>query len=216
MRFDLALEDIDKAFAKLDMMDKAVQKGVVSGLNKLAAQGLTQGVRAITQQYNIKTGDAKKGVSVTKASVAAIRLNGSTHATIHASGRSFPLFKFGARPTAPISQRGIERHGHAKTAKQASSMRQYPGRKRTTVKVKRAGARTRLEHAFVARMASGHVGVFERTTKRTLPIKEMHSIGVSGMFKAASIRTIKQLVRTKGPAVIRHEIGYQLSRSGNR
>lgn len=44
------------------------------------------------------------------------------------------------------------------------------------------GSRGRNEHAFIAQMATGHVGVFMRRTKRRLPIKELFGPSLGHVF----------------------------------
>jgi len=55
------------------------------------------------------------------------------------------------------------------------SLMGYPSRQTrrgVTTSVNRGGGRTLIEHAFIARMKSGHQGVFLRQGKARLPIKE--------------------------------------------
>ena len=40
------------------------------------------------------------------------------------------------------------------------------------------GSQTEFKHAFIAQMNSGHIGIFERTTSKRLPIEEI--MGLSG------------------------------------
>lgn len=69
------------------------------------------------------------------------------------SGKPVPLISYGARQT----KKGLAVH------------------------VKKS--RVILKHAFMARMRSGHGGIFVRKTKKRLPIQELYSTRVSDVFK---------------------------------
>lgn len=63
--------------------------------------------------------------------------------------------------------------------------------KGVTVKVKRQGGRVLVRNAFIAKMKSGHVGVFTRGLlgggySKRLPIRELFSTSVRQLFKRAS------------------------------
>jgi hypothetical protein len=222
MRFDITMEGIDATIKGLDLMSAQVQAGAVSAVNKLASQGVTASVRAINASYNIKAAAAKKGVRLYKAVRAGKSREGRLYATIIASGRSMPLLAFGAIPAGPKSQKGIPRFelgqtmgpfrsdGDRRRAAKLDKAGQYPGRKRVSAKVLRGGRREKFRHAFVARMPSGHIGLFERTEGRA--IREMHSVGIARMFEALAVRELERLMREKGPVVLKHELDYALGR----
>ena len=46
------------------------------------------------------------------------------------------------------------------------------------------GSSLELARSFVAKMKSGHVGVYERTTKKSLPLEQHFGPATTGMFKA--------------------------------
>lgn len=216
MRFDITLEGVDATLVNLDLMDKAVGRGVVSGLNKIGAQGRTLSVRSITGFYNIKAKDIKQGVSLTRARAASGRSRGRMFASIRAKAGSFPLMSFGGLPKEPVSQKGIPR-GTGKG--RGGGGRPYPGRRRASIKMRKQGSRIEVRHGFLVRTRGGRVGIFQRTGqfrgKREV-IREMRSIGVAAMFRTSSVKALNRLMRDKGPAILRHEIGYHLSRARMR
>ena len=53
------------------------------------------------------------------------------------------------------------------------------------------GSWTEFEHAFIAQMNSGHIGIFERTTSKRLPIEEI--MGLSGAQMVQNEVIIDQL-----------------------
>lgn len=209
MRIDISLEGIDDTLAGLDLLDRAVVQGVVSGLNKIGAQGVTQSVRSITRMFNIKTGEVKKGVRLIRARAGG-RGGGRMFATIRAADGSFPLYKFGGRPREPVSQRGIPK---AAGRGGKGGGRPYPGRRRASFKLRRAGARMEVPHGFLVRTRSGRVGIFERTGPGSMPIREMRSVGVASMFQMSARSALDRLMRDKGPGILRHEIAYRVERA---
>ena len=209
MRIDISLEGIDDTLAGLDLLDRAVVQGVVSGLNKIGAQGVTQSVRSITRMFNIKAREVKKGVRLIRARAGG-RGGGRMFATIRAKAGSFPLYKFGGRPREPVSQRGIPK---AAGRGGKGGGRPYPGRRRASFKLRRAGARMEVPHGFLVRGRGGRVGIFERTGPRSMPIREMRSVGVASMFQMSARSALDRLMRDKGPGILRHEIAYRVERA---
>ena len=209
MRIDISLEGIDDTLAGLDLLDRAVVQGVVSGLNKIGAQGVTQSVRSITRMFNIKSREVKKGVRLIRARAGG-RGGGRMFATIRAADGSFPLYKFGGRPREPVSQRGIPK---AAGRGGKGGGRPYPGRRRASFKLRRAGARMEVPHGFLVRGRGGRVGIFERTGPRSMPIREMRSVGVASMFQMSARSALDRLMRDKGPGILRHEIAYRVERA---
>jgi hypothetical protein len=82
-----------------------------------------------------------------------------------------------------------------------------------TVKVKRSGGRTQLAKAFIATMRYGEQ-VFIRTTKARGPVKALYGPSLMQLFSGRHIKNlISNLVRTKLPELIRHEIEFRMSRA---
>lgn len=92
---------------------------------------------------------------------------GKLEASVSANGRPIPLFEFSARWT--------------------------PRMKGASFAVKR-GQRKTLPNTFIATMASGKVGVFERRGPKRLPIEQKYSIGVPGMFGAKDVQAVLQQI----------------------
>jgi hypothetical protein len=107
-------------------------------------------------------------------------------ARVSASGRPLPLIGFAARQ----NKRGV------------------------SVAV-RKGSRKTLAHAFIARMPSGHVGVFMRRGKARLHIDEKFSVSVPGMFGAKEVQAaLEGLVRARFDKEMDHNIQFMVSRRG--
>lgn len=81
-------------------------------------------------------------------------------------------------------------------------------------KIKKGGRRGKLSHAFIAKMKSGKVGVFERVGKKRLPIVERFTIGIPRMLIArAIVDKLKALVRVEFPKRLEHELRYRMDRA---
>ena len=191
------LQSMSGIKSKSRAVQMATEKAIVSSLNKMAAQGMTQGRKAITDKYNIKAKDVKNAITIKRAS------KGRHEAIIKARGdSSLPLFLFGGSPKQPKSQVGIKAP--------------YKRRTRASAKVLKAGKREKLKHAFVAKMPSGNVGIFERVGKKSLPLREKTTIGIPKMFKFEAVKAIDRVVETKGEQIFKHELGYYLDKIGVR
>lgn len=102
-------------------------------------------------------------------------------AALVVSGSALPLARFGAR----------------KTAKGVSAA---PWGKRRVHK-----------GAFIAKMPSGRRGVFKRTSKNRLPIKELWGPSIPRVFLEGDVqRSLKHTINTNWPKNFAHEIRYRL------
>lgn len=108
-------------------------------------------------------------------------------ATLYASPKRIPLIQFKAKGPRPSRGRG-----RGVTAKIGAG--RYP-------------------HAFIARMTSGHEGVFQRRGKRRLPITELHGPSIAVAFDkhrdVAEARASEMLLKN-----VQHELSFALRRQG--
>ena len=93
-----------------------------------------------------------------------------------------------------------------------------PNGRRTPVSVQITKSRKVVENAFVARMPSGHVGVFERSGKKGRNnnpslerIRELHTLAVPTMASNKDVEEqIRQNAHERFSKNLRHEIDYAL------
>jgi len=134
----------------LGATDKEIPKILSAALNKTAPALRTAGVRMVTRDYNVKQGEVRKRISIKKASPVYLvaRLEGS-------GASSIPLvqFRVGGRRVPSTFWRGTK--GSKKVA---------PARG-VSVKVRKAGGNKTITGGFVARMPSGHIGLFVRSNR---------------------------------------------------
>jgi len=178
----LELHDFDDQLAKLARPGAPIARA----LNRSINSGRTLATRLIASDLGLKVGDVREFVSVQEA--RADRLE----ASVQVSARRIPLIKFGAAGPDP----------HADATQ--------PGFRGVTVKMK--GGAGHYFKAFIARMPSGHVGVFQRRGRRRLPIDQLHGPSPWRAYQkhqpTVVARVQEQLAKT-----LPHEIEYAVSRA---
>ena len=85
-------------------------------------------------------------------------------------------------------------------------------RKGVSVRQLKAGGREVLKSAFIATMRSGHVGVFRRTGKAKLPIKELYGPSPINLWKHREIAISRHALSTLAKEMTR-QIQYYRSKS---
>lgn len=152
--------------------------------------------RAVAQDLQIKTGDANKAITTR---IVRTPDRSVSHGEVIATGARIPLMAFAARGQMPSRGRG-----RGVTANTGGGRKLYPG-------------------TFIAKMQSGHIGVFERATNRpmtgksvgawskNLPIEEKFGASVPQIFDkhmAAGVARGEELLMKN----MAHEIEFELSR----
>ncbi len=85
----------------------------------------------------------------------------------------------------------------------------------TGVSYKSHGGRQHIPHAFVARMKSGHEGVFKRLGKARLPITELRGPSIPKVFlENATIKAMDTTANLRWLKNFNHEINFELMRRG--
>ncbi|MES2685691.1 MAG: hypothetical protein V4706_02655 [Pseudomonadota bacterium] len=183
-------KEIRQAAFKLSQFGPQVRASAMGvGLKKVALQGATVAKRAITADYNVKSGEVAKRMHVTldpRGLEAAIIARPRKYARGPGSNR-IPLIEFSAKDTKKSGVR---------------------------FKIRKAGGATTLRHAFIATMPSGHRGVFQRVPG-TRKIREVVGIDVPMMFMGKRVRpAVLARISEVGPRVILHELAFRLSKLG--
>lgn len=148
-----------------DVNPAKFRTAVARALNRTAAGVRTDAAKDIRQRYAITGKDLSPAFHVYRASPQYLV------AKVSATGRPLALMKF--RPTPDHPRRKGEK---------------LPRKGGVSVTIKR-GARKTVRGSFVARMPTGHVGVFRRTgPARDATIKELTTVSVPEMFGANVIQ----------------------------
>ena len=152
---DVGANSIERAQKLLVAFPDGVKKAVNSALKKASVSGQSYAAKAISNSYVLKSADFKK---YSTANRKYITQNGVTSINIVFKGKRIPLSRFAVSVNANGSV-----SAHVK---------------------KESGAKI-LTHAFWATVGDGqHVGVFERETKKRLPIKEKFGPSIPEMMNA--------------------------------
>lgn len=183
--------DAGQAERALDQLGKRAPAVIARVLNRTATSVKAVMAREIAKDIGLPVGPIKDELKVR----LAIPEDQDIRARISVSGAQIPLSKFHA--SGPLPSRG-----------------------RGTVSARIGGSRKRYEGAFLARMRSGHIGVFRRkgaSSRKSrgawspnLPIVELKGPSLPHVFaKYAPVgiaRGQEQLVKN-----LEHEVGFALA-----
>lgn len=214
MQVTVRIKGLERVRKLLD--PKKVDRATVSTLNRVIRSTKTKASTLIRKEkgWKIKKRDFDKRIEIKKARRGDLEAVLSVRRISAATGRrtgkeSFALTYFGAkeiRKTASgvlLRQRG--RQGLI-TKKQKRSKRAGG----VTVQVLRGGRVAHYPRAFIARMKSGHVGVFRHVTVNgRQKIREIRTISVATMFRGtlpALQAHARERWRKEFPAQLRHQL----------
>lgn len=175
---EITSETIERTQTLLAGIHKGAERAFSSAINRGLSHTKTQAFKQVKSVYNVKQSDLK--------SATAIRVQnantGNVTGYVSFSGVKIPLYKFNVSQKTPKKSKNIK----------AGLMK---------------GSWTAFEHSFIAQMRSGHIGIFERTTSKRLPIKEI--MGLSGAQMVQNEIIIDQLSKEAQEKVderLKHEI----------
>lgn len=145
---------LDRATKLLAGIPGGVQKAAESALNRAAKSGRAGAAKEVGKDYTLKAADFKK---YTKSSQHIQKSGNEISVGLNFRGYHVPLIRFNAK----ITSSGLYR-----------------------VQVKRSSSGDTFKHVFRATMNSGHIGLFERSTKKRLPIEQKLGPSVPQMMGA--------------------------------
>ena len=154
---------------------RAVNKAARLAINEAGRAARVAGANQIFKHWSLKRGDINK-----KLSLSLARGDGLT-ARLTVASESFSLTYFGAKQFS--GARVISRQKGTVNKKRRSS------KSGVYVRVTRGGSIQHLPSSFIARMKSGHVGVFVRPNKQSRHIVERALITVPSMFHQDKVMT---------------------------
>ena len=167
--------------------------GMQQAIRDLKKRGMRAEIRAINRSAEsakvAMAREIQKDMKVRRVSDVKERIRVETatetkrEATLYASSKRLSVWEMGAK--GPYPSRG---KGFGVTAR--TPTRRYPG-------------------AFIAKMRSGHWGVFKRDSKARLPIKELRYVSIYHVFQkfrpVAVARALEQLQKN-----LKHEFRFAL------
>lgn len=175
MSVQVELQDaglLKRAENLLGSIPEESERAARSATARAAAHLRTNSAKAIRQRYDIAAGQVKANQRV---SIRYSTQNG-LQAEVKFAGGRIPLYKYGgAGPSGPqvdgsrlvpVMIRGQWRMAHPSVAGRGHQLN--------------STAAVTFEHAFVARMKSGHVGLFERSGEKLSEIMGGSVLGMLG------------------------------------
>jgi len=205
--------NLDEVAKELKATAEAILKAEATTLNKMAERAKTTGVRAITDNYNIKRGE------LVNTSTGGTRFNiiraarGDGFSELRISGRPISLTYFGAKQTTKGSKSILSRYAK----KEGKRESKFSG---VTVKIMKGGKTNQFAGSFIATVKAGgrgtHIGVFQhgrpKEGKRKwgqpqLHIEERAMVSIPSMFKNERVLPlVEKRVNEDMPKVFRHEL----------
>lgn len=166
LQIDLDQRQLQMLELELAKIPNGVEIATRGAVNKTARWVNTRLVRGIAAAVTMKQKDVRENVTLRLAS------RGEAAARILISGRRVVLFDWGGKPRSPINTR--------------------KSRQKATYQIARSTGRKHAEGSFIAKMRSGHIGIFKRVGAARLPIREL--FGPSLKAVTLNTPTIRQIV----------------------
>lgn len=177
-------EALDHATKVLAGIPDGVNKAIRSALPRTVSSLRGESVRAIQTKYDISAANirSKQNISI-KYSYGAV-----SEAYIMFSGRKIPLYRYnGTSPKNPT----VNESKTVMVSIDGTLKPMHPGVAAAAHQLKGTSP-TKFQDAFIARMGSGHVGIFERTGGVTSSgrdqIKELQGSSVPQMLGNESVQ----------------------------
>jgi hypothetical protein len=177
---EITNEQMERVNLILNGVPNGAKKAFYNAINRGLQTVRTQSGKSVNKTYRILQKDFKSETNITEKKASQSSLIGE----IAFAGTRIPLIKFQVSPKEPQKQT-------------------------VSVAVLRETGGERLKHAFVAKMQSGHVGVFERATPNTrrLPIEELYGPSPAGMLNNIEVQQeIEKAAQETIDKRIEHEI----------
>lgn len=182
-------EQIERVESILNGIQNGPEKVFFNVINRALDTVRTASGRQMREVYAIAQKDlrAESNIKMKKASKSDLA------GEISFSGCKIPLYRFNVSPKQPAQ--GVK----VKAA------------------VLKSSAQTEFEHAFIAHMQSGHIGMFERSTSKRLPIDEFTGPSVAHMAgNSVVLDQVEQAAQETINKRIDHEIDRILSGYGGK
>lgn len=179
---NVTAEQLDRINAILSEIPGGAEKALTGVIKRATSTVRSETTRQISNVYAITQKDIRAETNIHMYTRTS---GGNVVGEITFSGYKIPLYRFNATPKDVI--RGA-------TVKAAQFRSEQP-------KV--------FEHAFIARMKTGHTGIFERETSKRFPITEHMGSATAQMARNS---VVLEEVEAKTTAVIEKRIEHEITR----
>ena len=178
--------------------DDIANKAMVRALNATVEQGRTQMARVISEEFRVTVGDAKRRLTVERASFkGAMRLRAALQATraggLHGNDeRGMNLINFAEKSITLAAARKRVKAGEGGSYSLRNGAKVQKALQ-VRFQIKRSGGKKVIPGAFIAtNKRTGGTAVFIRDGKARYPIKTLTTIDIPQMFNT---RRINEVVR---------------------
>lgn len=148
------INELIKLTKGISLAEPTLKKATVSAVNKTIVSTRAYGVREMAKEYKVTQKQVRDELKISRAS-----LNRLEARIVGAGSPGIPLYNFSPTPNRTPSTKRLKAGG-------------YSPKSGIKVMIHR-GIRKVVKGAFIARMQSGHVGVFKRSKDGQLPIDEL-------------------------------------------
>lgn len=151
---EITSETMERAETLLAGIPKGAQRAFSNAINRGLSHTKTQAFRQVKKVYAVKQA-ALNETTTTRIRKAS---TGNLAGAVSFSSVKIPLYQFRVTPKEPRKGQKVR----------AGVMK---------------GSGETFDHAFLAKMRSGHIGIFERLTSKRLPIEEIMGLSASQMVQ---------------------------------
>ncbi|MRN51987.1 phage tail protein [Paenibacillus monticola] len=145
---------IREALRRVGSLETDVRKSFYSALNRTSQRLKTESGRKVKETYLVKSKAVTDQVVLRRGSISNLS------SELRWKGGNIPIINFRTNPKV------------------------VGGKKPRVLKaaIKRAGGNKKVDGAFIARMSSGHVGIYRRSARSRLPVEELYGPAVPVML----------------------------------
>lgn len=183
---EITAETMERAQKVLAGIPKGAERAFSNAINRALAHTKSQAFKEVRQVYAVQQKDLDSATA-TRVQKAS---TGNTVGYVLFSGVKIPLYKFNVSPSEPKKSKNIK-----------AGLRK--------------GSWTAFDHAFIAQMDSGHIGIFEREGKNRLPINQIMGLSGAQMMQNGEVEDhLSQEAQEKFEQRVEHEINRILNGYG--
>ena len=180
--YQITAEQIERVNLILSGVPGGIEKALSSTIRRANNTVRSETLKGITTVYAITRQNVRAETTI---KVRTQSSDGGIVGTVLFAGHKIPLYRFNVSPTIPIQRATV------------------------SAAVLAGNGRTPFQDAFIARMQSGHTGMFERDGSKRLPISEFMGPSTAQM---AGNSIVLADVEEKAQEVINKRVEHEITR----
>ena len=169
----ITAEQIERVNLILSGVPGGIEKALSSTIRRANNTVRSETLKGITTVYAITRQNVRAETTI---KVRTQSSDGGIVGTVLFAGHKIPLYRFNVSPTIPIQRATV------------------------SAAVLAGNGRTPFQDAFIARMQSGHTGMFERDGSKRLPIRWRETVSFLPTWRKRHKRSSTSALNTKSPA----------------